>query len=62
MLLSLQIFIIAKAQVNIYASPAGNDLNKGTVASPFKTLTTAIQKSLQYKGKDDFILLRAGTY
>jgi len=41
-----------------YVSPTGNDLNPGTLASPYKTLT----KALSVRLPDDKIILRAGSY
>ncbi|MBE0446819.1 MAG: discoidin domain-containing protein [Actinobacteria bacterium] len=41
-----------------YVSPSGNDLNPGTLSSPFRT----IQKGVNVAQAGDTVLVRAGTY
>ena len=46
------------AAKNIYASPAGNDANPGTMAQPVATP----RKALQLASAGDVIFLRSGRY
>lgn len=50
------------AQQVIFVSDKGSDDNKGTLASPLKTLNNAVSRALAYKGKQVTINLRSGTY
>src|SRR6218665_2587783 len=57
-LVALQVY----AQQTLYVSATGNDKNKGTLASPFKTIQAALQKTAIQPGKTVTVLLRKGKY
>lgn len=57
-LVALQVY----AQQTLYVSATGNDKNKGTLASPFKTIQAALQKTATQPGKTVTVLLRKGKY
>jgi hypothetical protein len=55
----------AGTQATYYVSPTGNDRNRGTMSSPFLTLTKArdvVRKSCSKMRGDIYVYLRGGTY
>lgn len=50
------------AQHKLYVSPSGNDANAGSITSPLKTPSGAINKIKQLKQSHITILIRQGTY
>ncbi|NLB63806.1 MAG: hypothetical protein GX801_06840 [Fibrobacter sp.] len=58
-------FKLFAAEVEIYVSPVGNDYGKGTLESPFKTISRAQKEVRQYnsnEAQDITVYLRGGTY
>ncbi len=61
-ILFLQVFFFCTAQDKFYVAVNGNDNNPGTIAKPFKTLQTALDKVTAAKTNKVSIYLRAGIY
>jgi hypothetical protein len=54
--------INGKAQVEIFVANHGNDKNKGTLTSPYRTIQKAIQQSGSFSKNDVVIYLRGGAF